>query len=145
MSRVQMILLVLMLVTLALATDVVYCNPPIPYPQQPPPLPPPKPNPEYVVEKVKIPSWDSLSINSGNMSVIGKTSELSKTILITKITPSIGEIILNNKNNTMPVNVSGWHLGILSINHPDKEVIANGSVISPMGQLVVRTSYFVTR
>jgi hypothetical protein len=92
------------------------------------------------MEKVKIPSWDSLSINSGNMSVIGKTSELSKTILITKITPSIGEIILNNTNNTMPVNVSGWHLGILSINHPDKEVIANGSVISPMGQLVVRTS-----
>ena len=100
----------------------------------------PNPNPNYPVEKVQSPSWDSLSINSEHMSSVGKTSELSKTILITKITPSIGEIILNNTNNTMPVNVSGWHLGILSIDHPVKEVISNGSTIDPMGNMAVTVS-----
>lgn len=96
-----------------------------------------KPNPDHPMDKVELPS-NSISIDSGNISVIGKTSELARTIIIiTKITPRSGEIILNNTNYTVPVNVSGWHLSILSINHPTKEVIANGSVIGPMGQLVV--------
>jgi hypothetical protein len=96
-----------------------------------------KPDQEHPMEKVISPSWAFSSINSGNISVPGKTSELAKTIIITKITPTNGEIILNNTNKTMPVNVSGWHLEVLSINHPEKEVIANGSVIRPLEQLVV--------
>jgi hypothetical protein len=62
---------------------------------------------------------------------------LAKTIVITKITPSIGEIILKNTNKTMPVNVSGWYLEILSISHPKKEVITNRSVIEPLGRFTI--------
>lgn len=87
------------------------------------------------MKKVELRSY-SLSINLGNTSAIGKTSELARTIIITKITPSIGEIILNNTNETMPVEVSRWHLAILS-NHPENEVIANESVIAPMGHFAV--------
>jgi hypothetical protein len=145
MSKVKLTLLCLILAFLALVIPV-FSNPPLPEPftyDHMPPLPlsydqmPVKPNPDYLVEKVISPSWAFLSINSGNKSAIGKPSGLARTIVITKITPSIGEIILNNTNNTMPVNVSGWHLDILSIDHSMKEVIANGSVIPSMGQLVV--------
>ena len=107
------------------------------------PMPPVKPNPAYPVEavgKFKIPSSNSLWFISGNKSAIGKPSELAKTIIITKIIPSIGEIILNNTNETMPVNLSGCCLVILSINYPKKEVISNRSVIAPMGQIVVTVS-----
>ena len=147
-SKVKMSLLCLFLAFIALPMTAFSNNPlppPVPYDQIPHPTlsydqMSVKPNPEYPVEKVESPSWDSLSINSGPVSVIGKTSELARTIIITKITPSIGEIILNNTNKTLPVDVSGWHLSILSTNHPMKEVIANESLIEPMGQLAVSIS-----
>ena len=139
MSKVKMALLCLILAFLALAMTA-YSNPPPDIPPRTILKPYLKPNPQYPEEKVKIPSWNSLSINSGNISVTGKTSELAKTVIITKITPTIGEIILNNTNNTLPMNVSRWHLSILSTNHPVKEVIANESLIGPMGQLAVSIS-----
>lgn len=149
MSKFKFVILFLIPAFLALVITA-FSNPPLPPPEQYAPmpplppvnLPPPlvKPNPDYPVEKVRSPSWDSLSINSEHMSLVGKTSELSETILITKITPSNGEIILNNTNSTMPMNVSRWRLGILSIDHPIKEVISNGSTIDPMGNIVVTVS-----
>ena len=136
MSKFKLALLCLFLIFL-MSVITAFSNPPPEFPQPHLPPPPSKSNPDYPVEKVNSPSLTFLSLNSRYMSVIEKTSELAKTIIITKITPRNGEIILNNTNNTMPANVSGWHLEILSINHPGKEVIANGSVISPMGQLAV--------
>jgi len=138
-SKFKLALLCLFLIFLA-SVITAFSNPPPEFPQPHLPPPPSKSNPDYPVEKVKSPSWDSLSINSEHISVIGKTSKLAKTIIITKITPSIGEIMLNNTNKTLPVDVSGWHLSILSTNHPGKEVIANESMIEPMGQLAVSIS-----